>query len=87
MVQKFTVLPDSELRALRRSFSKCVKPSAGSRSLTSLTILEHDPCYCACVAPVFRLAKEVWLNQTRQYEYAVPFSTLRRAWESAFAGE
>ena len=36
---------DHELKMLRRAFGKCVKPAAGSRSLTSLCILEHDPCY------------------------------------------
>ena len=63
-----------------------VKPSAGSRSLTALSILEHLPCHCAAVAPVLRYAKEIRLAATRQREYSLGFGAQRAAREAAFLG-
>ena len=76
-----------ELDNLRRAFGRVVKPSSGSRSLTTLTILEQDPCWFPSVSPVVRYAKEIWSNQLREFEFLIPFSQLREAWSSAFTAE
>eukprot|EP00959_Pyramimonas_sp_CCMP1952_P218447 4568880-Pyramimonas_sp.AAC.1 len=65
----------------------CVKPSAQGRSLSVLCLLEGDPTWRASCAPIIRWAKEVWIRQTRAFEWALSWAVLRAGWSSVFEKE
>ena len=70
---------------LRSGFGKSVKPSAGSKSLTSLCIIEGDPVSHAAVSPIVRYSREFRGAQVQQTPFALGFAALRDAWELTWA--
>ena len=76
---------DRELLDLRRMAMAGVKPSAQGRSLSVLSLLEGDPPWRACCAPIIRWAKEVWILQTRAFDWALGWGELRAGWDSVFS--
>ena len=73
-------ISDGELGRIRTAAGKCLRPSAGGRSLTASLIFADEPCWYGMVAPIVRWAKEVWAAQCASHLCVLRLPTLRRMW-------
>ena len=54
-----TVESDLDLLRMRRQVLSVVRPRPQLRSLTTLALLDRDPCWRTATAPIIRWSKEI----------------------------
>ncbi|CAK0841499.1 unnamed protein product [Prorocentrum cordatum] len=69
---------DQELHSARRVFGASCQPSAGQRPLTSLLLLERDPCYSDAASPIVR-HEEAWIVQAKASLHCLSYQRCEKA--------